>query len=415
MKKTIAIVGGGASALILAAMLDEKKFDVTIYERQATLGRKFLVAGDGGFNLTHSEDIEAFIKRYSYDNFDDTFLKESLRHFSNLDTREWLKSLGIDTYIGSSKRVFPVNGIKPIQVLNAILTVLKNKNVTLKTKHTWQGWAAENELIILQNELKTLVKADIVVFSLGGSSWSKTGSDGTWIEFFNEKGIETIPFQASNCAYKVHWNEPFLNQAEGKSLKNIALSCGEMSKMGEVVITRFGMEGGAIYALSPAIRKALNAQNQATIYLDLKPVLTISEIQKKLSNKGNKPLTTLLKEQLHLSDTAIALLKSQLTKDEFLDLDVLISKIKKLPLSVWSPTDSISASAAIDEAISTVGGIALSEVDANFQLKNCPNHYVIGEMLDWDAPTGGYLLQACFSMGCYLADKLNEKEYLKSN
>ncbi len=403
MKTTIAIVGGGASALILAAMLDEKKFDVTIYERYATLGRKFLVAGDGGFNLTHSEDIQELIKRYSYDNFDAHFLEKSLRSFSNSDTREWLKSLGIDTYIGSSKRVFPINGIKPIQVLNAILTVLKSKNVTLKTKHTWQGWTTANELIMLQNDAETLIKADIVVFSLGGASWSKTGSDGTWTSFFNGKGIEIIPFQASNCAYEVHWNESFLKHTEGKSLKNIALSCGEMSKMGEVVITRFGLEGGAIYALSPAIRKALNAQNQAIVYLDLKPVLTISDIQKKLSNKGNKPLTTLLKEQLHLSDTAILLLKSQLTKVEFLDLDTLISKIKKLPLS-------ISASAAIDEAISTVGGIAISEVDANFQLKKLSNYYVIGEMLDWDAPTGGYLLQACFSMGCYLAGWLNEKK-----
>ncbi len=402
MKKTLAIVGGGASALILAAMLDEKKFDVTIYERHATLGRKFLVAGNGGFNLTHSEDIQELMKRYSYDNFDAPFLEKSLQYFTNSDTREWLKSLGIDTYIGSSKRVFPINGIKPIQVLNAILTVLKSKNVTLKTKHTWQGWTTENELIMLQNDAETLIKADIVVFSLGGTSWSKTGSDGTWTSFFNGKGIEIIPFQASNCAYEVHWNESFLKHTEGKSLKNIALSCGEMSKMGEVVITRFGVEGGAVYALSPAIRKELNAQNQAIIYLDLKPVLTIYDIQKKLSNKGNKPLTALLKEQLHLSDTAISLLKSQLTKDEFLDLDTLILKIKQLPLSIL-------ASAPIDEAISTVGGIALGEVDAHFQLKKLPNHYIIGEMLDWDAPTGGYLLQACFSMGQYLAESLNEK------
>ena len=402
MKKTIAIVGGGASALILAAMLDEKKFDVTIYERHATLGRKFLVAGDGGFNLTHSEDMEAFIKRYSYDNFDAPFLEKSLQYFTNSDTRDWLKTWGIDTYIGSSKRVFPVNGIKPIEVLNAILTVLKIKNVTLKTKHNWQGWTAKNELIFLQNDLKLLVKADFIVFSLGGASWSKTGSDGAWMVFFNEKGIKIIPFQASNCAYKVQWNESFLKQAEGKSLKNVALSCGGISKMGEVVVTRFGMEGGAIYALSSAIRKELNAQSLATIYLDLKPVLTISDIQKKLSNKGNNSLTTLLKEQLHLSDTAISLLKSQLTKDEFLNLDNLISKIKNLPLS-------ISASAPIDEAISTVGGIALEEVDAHFQLKKLQNHYVIGEMLDWDAPTGGYLLQACFSMGQYLAECLNEK------
>lgn len=406
MKKTIAIIGGGASALALAAMLDESLFDITIYERQATLGRKFLVAGDGGFNLTHGEDLETFLKRYtvpSSSNLSHQNIENSLRNFTNSDTRNWLKSMGIETFIGSSNRVFPTKGIKPIEVLNAILSFLKNNHIKLKTKCFWQGWNVQNELIILQNGIKITIKADIIVFSLGGASWRKTGSDGEWAPYFEEKGISIVPFQASNCAYQIGWSDTFLAQAEGKSLKNIALKCVDKVKKGEVVVTKFGLEGGAIYALSPAIREQLNEHQKATIYLDLKPVLSVDDIIHKLTEKNNKPLTTLLKEQLHLPDVAVALLKNQLTKDEFVHFPTLATLIKNIPLS-------ITAAAPIDEAISTVGGIPFSEVDEHFQLKKLPNHYAIGEMLDWDAPTGGYLLQACFSMGAYLAKWLNSSQ-----
>ncbi len=398
MKKTIAIIGGGSSALALAAGLDENKFDITIYERQPTLGRKFLVAGDGGFNLTHSEDTEQFISRYTSES---PHLTKSLRTFSNLDTRNWLKSMGINTYVGSSKRVFPLKSIKPIQVLNAILTVLKKKNIHLKTRHTWQGWTTENDLWMSHNDQNVVVKADIVVFSLGGASWSKTGSDGQWTRFFEEKNVKIVPFQASNCAYRVAWSDTFLVQAEGKSLKNIAISCDDKRQKGEVVVTKFGLEGGAIYALSPAIRQQLETQQTAIVHLDLKPVLSESEIKNKFFPKGKETISNILRDQLHLSDTAITLLKSQLNKIEYTNPDILVAKIKNLPLS-------ITAAAPIDEAISTVGGIAEDELDDCFQFKNIPNHYAIGEMLDWDAPTGGYLLQACFSMGHYLAEKMNK-------
>lgn len=404
MRKTIAIIGGGASALALATALDENKFDITIYERHATLGRKFLVAGDGGFNLTHSEEMGQFITRYTSESSN---LLNSLRAFTNIDTRSWLKSMGIETFVGSSKRVFPVKSIKPIQVLNAILTTLKNKNIHLKTRHTWQGWTAQNELLMSHNEQNMVVKADVVVFSLGGASWRKTGSDGLWSHFFAEKGIEIVPFQASNCAYRVAWSDAFLAQAEGKSLKNIALKCGDKSQKGELVITKFGLEGGAIYALSPAIRQQLKTLNTANVHLDLKPVLSELEIKTKILQINIRSITQLLKDQLHLSDVAIALLKSHLNKSEFTDREILVEKLKNLPLSLGVLTDSITAAAPIDEAISTVGGIAHDELDDYFQLKKMPQHYAIGEMIDWDAPTGGYLLQACFSMGHYLAQRLN--------
>jgi hypothetical protein len=398
MKKTIAIIGSGPAALMLAASLNEKLFDVTVYEKNFAPARKFLVAGDGGFNLTHSEDVEQFITRYT----PASFLEKSIRSFTNEDLRSWLKQIGIETFIGSSKRIFPVKGIKPIDVLNAILNELKSKNVQLKTKHEWRGWNSKNELMINHNEKNFFVKADIVVFALGGASWVKTGSDGSWINLFETKGIKTVPFEPSNCAYQIKWDEKFLKQAEGTSIKNISITCNGLERKGEVVITKFGIEGGAVYGLSPQIRKELNKNKKAEIFIDLKPTFSSEAIKSKLTPKENKTLTTILKEDLNLSMVQTALLKSNLSKEEFLNLDILAEKIKKLPLV-------ITAMAPIDEAISTVGGISLQEVDEFFQLKKLPNHYTIGEMLNWDAPTGGYLLQACFSMGHGLAQQLNTK------
>ncbi len=395
--KVIAIIGSGPAALMLAANLNTKLFDVTIYEKNFAPARKFLVAGDGGFNLTHSENIAEFVTRYT----PQSFLEKSIRSFTNTDLCNWLKQIGIETHVGSSKRIFPIKGIKPIDVLNALLNELKNKGIHIKTKHQWKGWSDKNELIIEHNDKETYVKADIIVFALGGASWAKTGSDGSWVNLFKEKGIEVIPFQPSNCAYQIKWDEKFLKQAEGTSLKNIAITCNGVERKGEIVITKFGIEGGAVYGLSPQIRKQLNNTISATIYLDLKPSLPLEIIKDKFIKKGDKTLTTVLKTDLNLSPVHVTLLKSGLSKEEFLSTDVLSDKIKRLPLL-------ITAMAPINEAISTVGGIALNEVDECFQFKKMPKHFAIGEMLDWDAPTGGYLLQACFSMGYYLAKNINQ-------
>jgi len=396
LKSSIAIIGGGPAALMLAATLDETKYDVTIYEKNSALGRKFLVAGDGGFNLTHSEDLEPFISRYTPHSFFSTIITS----FSNIDLRAWFKNIGIETFIGSSKRVFPLKGIKPIDVLNAILNLLKKKNVSIKTQHTWKGWD-NNDLVFETINQSVIVKADIIVLALGGSSWKVTGSDGLWTNYFIEKGIDIISFQASNCAYEIKWEKEFLKIAEGKSLKNSSLKCGSQEKKGEVVITAFGLEGGAIYALSSEIRKQLNSTNTAKLFLDLKPSFTVAEIKNKILNKGNKSLSKHLENELHINTVQLALLKSILSKADFTNVEALSEKIKNLLLV-------IIATAPIDEAISTVGGISLTEIDHTFQLKKLPHHYVIGEMLDWDAPTGGYLLQGCFSMGHFLAVNLNE-------
>lgn len=395
MKKTVSIIGGGPSALCLAAFLDASKFDITIYEKNKTIGRKFLVAGKGGFNLTHAELPENFIKRYT----PPTFLKNAFQHFDNTHLRTWLKGIGIPTFVGSSKRVFPEKGIKPIEVLNAILKVLKEKNVQLQFEYNWMGWT-EQQALVFNNNL--FIQSDYTIFSLGGGSWKVTGSDGTWLTHFSNKKIQTLPFQSSNCAYKINWSDFFIEQHEGKALKNISISCGEKIQKGEVVITKFGLEGNAIYALSPSIQQALKNEQKAAIFIDLKPMIAENDLQQRINNSSLQKTTEILRKEVKLSSAAISLLKASVSKATYLDTVLLTKAIKRLPIE-------IVAAAPVDEAISTSGGIALDEVDQNFELKRLAHHFSIGEMLDWNAPTGGYLLQACFSMGAYLAHYLNSK------
>ncbi len=393
MKQNIAIIGAGPAAIALAAFLDSQKYAITIYEKNKAAGRKFLVAGKGGFNLTHSESIETFIKRYTPDHF----LKEALNEFSNVDFINWLKSIGIPTFIGSSKRVYPEKGIKPIEVLNTMLKLLTEHKVEIVFGEEWKTWD-ESGSLIFSSGLK--VEADISIFALGGGSWKVTGSDGTWLSTFAEKGIKTSAFEPVNCAYQINWPENFISKTEGKPLKNLAITCDSQTQKGEAVITKFGLEGNAIYALSPQIQKQLNEDKEAKIFLDLKPTVNLELIESRIQKSKEKRVTDILRNTLNLNPTQVHLLKSHLDKETFLNKELLGKSIKQLPLLIQS-------AAPIDEAISTTGGILLSEVSKSYELKKMKNTFVIGEMLDWNAPTGGYLLQACFSMGVHLAKYLN--------
>ncbi len=402
-KQNIVIVGGGPASLMLACSLDKSKYNIYIYEKNAALCRKFLVAGKGGFNLTHSEDLPQFTKRY----YPKEFIEPFLNHFSNTDFRNWLKQIGIETYVGTSKRVFPVKGIKPIEVLKQIEIQLEKNKATVFYNHTWQGWK-NDELVFSNNGELKKVKADIVVFALGGSSWKVTGSDGNWSDYFNEKGITTNTFYPSNCAYQVNWNPAFIKTHQGSPLKNCEFTCGTISRKGEAVITEFGIEGSGIYPLSPEIREQMAStplsltDKSAEIKIDFKPDLSLQEIKNRLENKGNLSIKAILEKKINLSAAQIEVLKIASSKENYNDVHFLSQLIKSYPII-------LVGFAPIDEAISTVGGIDLDEVTNNLELKKLPNHYCLGEMLDWDAPTGGYLLQACFSMGKFLADKLNEK------
>jgi len=392
-KKSIAVIGGGPAALMFAAQVDTKLFDVTIYEKNKQFGRKFLVAGKGGFNLTHSEEIDAFIERYTPSDF----LEPALRSFTNDDLPNWLESIGIPTIIGSSKRVYPEKGIKPIEVLEAILNQLKKNTIHFEFEHEWLGWNEKNELLF--NENQTL-KSDKVVFALGGGSWSVTGSTGNWIDIFKKKGIDVVPFQPSNCAFQINWDKQFINQHEGQPLKNCAISCGNKTQKGEGVFTQFGLEGNVIYGLSPQIRQQLHSEGKASIFIDFKPTLSESDVRIKLTSSTRKNSTETLKIDLKLSSTQIALLKAMTSKEEFKDSKIMAKYIKQFPLDVIG-------TAPIQDAISTVGGISRNSLSPHFEIEIFPNHYCIGEMIDWDAPTGGYLLQACFSMGTFLAKNIS--------
>lgn len=266
--------------------------------------------------------------------------------------------------------------------------------------HTWKGWQ-QDELVFEYKEKTVNVKSDITVFSLGGGSWKVTGSEGNWLDYFIEKHIATLPFVPSNCAYHIHWDIALLGQIDGQALKNCAFTCGAISKKGEVVLTQFGIEGSGIYALSQPIREQLLSEKKATITVDFKPDLSELEIRNRLQDHTHLSIKEILEKKLNITNTQIQLLKFATNKEQYHSPDHLSKLIKSYPLLL---TDF----APIDEAISTIGGIALTEVNEHLELNKLPHHYCIGEMLDWDAPTGGYLLQACFSMGYSLARHLNE-------
>jgi uncharacterized flavoprotein (TIGR03862 family) len=394
VKKSVSIIGGGSAAIALASFLDPDLFEVIIYEKNKTIGRKFLVAGKGGFNLTHSEPINDMIKHYS----PSSFLEKSLMSFSNEDFRAWLEQLGIPTMVGSSRRVYPKGEIKPIEVLDKLISNMFDRGVSIEQERTWTGWNRRDELVF--NKM-IQVKSDVTVFALGGASWSVTGSDGTWLDILNEKGVKCVAFEASNCAFGINWPKDLSKRFAGEPLKNIALTCNGLTQKGEVVLSEFGLEGNAIYALSRLLRDDLNENKKATLSIDLKPMLSEVEVLNKLEKTTHKNTTDALRTDLKLSAVQLAIVKSYTTKEEFLNLALLASKVKSLAVEV-------TGIAPVENAISTVGGVDVDGVDDHFQLIGLDGHYCIGEMLNWDAPTGGYLLQACFSMGKALADHLNE-------
>lgn len=397
MKTSVAIVGGGACALMLGCELDPDKYEVSIYEGNAAPARKFLVAGEGGLNLTHSEPAALFIQRYT----PSAFLQEHFNRFSNTSLVSWLQQLGIETYTGSSGRVFPKRGIKPVEVLNVILARIKQKGVSIHTRHVWKGFAEDKSLLFGHTGQTVNVKSDLVIFCLGGASWPVTGSRGDWRDHFQNQRVRTLPFEASNCAVKIGWPAALIPAIEGKALKNCSIRCGDRVHAGEVIITARGMEGSGIYPLSPAIRQQLRQSGQAEIRIDLKPKVSHEALLKKLqAARGNKTYSRHVADALNLDALQMNLLKQQLSKGNFLDAEQLVAVMKDLRLFIGG-TDEI------DHAISTVGGIDLREIDEHFELKKLPGHFAIGEMLDFDAPTGGYLLQAAFTMGHSLAHFLN--------
>lgn len=377
-RKKVCIIGMGPAGLMAGTVLLERGFDVHFFDHKKTAGRKFLVAGKGGFNLTHSEDKSIFLERYNH-----SFLQKAFLKFDNREWMTFLKSLGIETYVGSSGKVFPVKGIKPIEVLSSWLDKISELGGAFHYSHSLIDFD-EKEIIFSKNDMLFKHSYDYLVLAMGGASWSKTGSTGMWIELLKEKDVECVPFEASNAGVNVYnWEKT--TELEGQRIKNVNVRFGKSSRLGDVVITKTGLEGAPIYF----INKDYRANRSGELCIDLKPNKTKEEIQKTLVRSKNS--TEGLKK-LNLSKTVIQLIKLRTTKEEFSSAEYLASIVKEFKFRILGLRP-------IDEAISTVGGVSMEAIHENFQLKKLPNVFVCGEMLDWDAPTGGYLIQGCISSG----------------
>jgi len=378
----IIIIGAGPACLMAAQKLAEAGFKVEVYEQNKAAARKFLVAGHGGFNLTHAEDISSFIEKYNRPQ-----IQEIVQFFDNKQTIAWLQDLDIDTYIGSSGKIFPAKHIKPIQVLQAWLKRLEKLGVQIFYNQKFTDFT-DTEVIINQKR-KPYSR---LILGLGGGSWAKTGSDASWVDIFKGKGIRVVPLAAANSGYNTCSN---YSELEGQYLKNIRVHFKNISRQGEIVFSSYGIEGAPLYYMNRYTRKE---DFPLEITLDLKPHISISEIISMLQQ--GKPITEILKNKLKLSSVALHLIK-RLEKQVFTDPIQLAHHIKAFPILVESFRP-------IDEVISTAGGLSFESLNAQLALHAFPQVYAIGEMLDWEAPTGGYLLQACFSTGAWVAHHISK-------
>lgn len=386
-------MGGGAAGIMTALQLSSK-FNVYLIDQKKTLGRKLLVAGNGGFNLTNNVVQKELLAKY----FPVSFLEDSLNNFTAKDLQGFLAELGIETYTGSSNRIFPTEGIKPIEVLNAFIARLEVNGVNVLLNHKVVTLNKDSVTLINASNKEIDLSFDYCVLALGGASWSKTGSDGKWIELFNGSGIKIVPFDASNCGVNVNWDKSFVENHEGKPLKNIAITVGETKLKGEALITAYGLEGNVIYPIVSELRRQLNSNLRSVIEIDFKPKNTADELLIKI--QGVKPQSYV--KAVNLSSHEMALIKQFTTKEEFLNPKLFVSSLKGLKIMVKSLRP-------IEESISTVGGISLRNLNKDFSLKENPRVFTIGEMVNWDAPTGGFLLQACFSMAYTVASAINSK------
>jgi uncharacterized flavoprotein (TIGR03862 family) len=396
MASTIAVIGGGPAGLLAAQHLAEAGHQVTVYDAQPTVGRKFLVAGHGGFNLTNAEQLPVFEQRYGSRQ---AAFGRYLSHFSPADLRHWLHSLGIETFVGTSGRVFPTDAHKPAQVLRAWLSRLQQLGVRIQVRHRWLGLVPDGGLRLHDDGSgqDLVIYPTATVLALGGASWTKTGSDGQWTTALTRIGVRCVPFAPSNCGAEVAWSTFFGEKVGRAPLKNIALECLGHTVRGELMLTAYGLEGTPVYALTPQLRTALATEVPAQLHLNLKPDLTPAQLLQKLQAPRNgKSLAVYLEKTLRLGPPVPTLLRELATPEAGASAAALAAAIQRLPIP-------IRGLRPLEEAISTAGGIAWDEVDDTLMLRRRPGIFVAGEMLDWEAPTGGYLLQGCFSTGAWAA------------
>jgi uncharacterized flavoprotein (TIGR03862 family) len=388
---TASVIGGGPAGLIAAEVLAAAGVAVTVFDHTPSVGRKFLLAGRGGLNLTHSEPRPAFDARYGPSA---PRMAPILDQFGPDDLRAWCAGLGEPTFVGSSGRVFP-RSFRATPLLRAWLRRLDQLGVRIEVRHRWVGFGDEpTALRVVGPDGERTVTSDVAVFALGGASWPRVGSDGGWVGAFADAGVEVAPLRAANAGVRVGWMASFLDRFEGVPLKNVAVSvAGVLPVRGDAMITRAGLEGGPVYAVGSAIRAALDAHGRATLVIDLHPDLSVERVIERLGRRREKEsASTWLRRTLRLSPVAIAVLRESGAGALAADPAELAVLVKAMPLRVLDLMP-------IDRAISTAGGIAWSELDDQLMLRRLPGVFAAGEMIDWEAPTGGYLLQASFATG----------------
>ena len=383
MVKTAAVIGAGPAGLMAAEVLSAGGVAVTVYDRMPSIGRKFLLAGRGGLNLTHSERLHIFLARYGAAS---AHLRPMLEAFPPRALIEWADALGAETFAGSSGRIFP-KAMKASPLLRAWLGRLNRQNVQFRLRHDWRGWS--NGALWFHTPAGDIADTpDVTVLALGGASWPNLGADGGWITLLTEKDVKITPLKPANMGFDVNWSELFRTRFAGQPLKNVALRFGGHTARGDVMLTRYGIEGGAVYALSSVLREALGGARPIALDIDLRPDLSQEQINSRLTRlRAKDSLANFLRKSVGLSPVETNLLRETGTPPDRL-------KSVAVMLTGHQP---------VTRAISTAGGISSDALDDALMLKAIPHTYAIGEMLDWEAPTGGYLLQACFSSAVFCA------------
>jgi uncharacterized flavoprotein (TIGR03862 family) len=383
------VIGGGPAGLMAAEALADSGVGVELFDAMPSVGRKFLLAGKGGLNLTHSEPMPAFVQRYGARAPQVATWLDAL---SPQALREWAAALGIATFVGSSGRVFPQD-LKAAPLLRAWLHRLRERGVVFHMRHRWLGWTADGALRFTSPQGERRIQAAAIVLALGGASWQRLGSDGAWVPWLKEQGVEVAPLRPSNCGFEIAWSEHLRQRFAGAPIKPVALRFEGFERQGEFVLSDYGIEGSLVYAASASLRDAIERDGQATLTLDLLPAFDAERVAREVAHpRGSRSLSSHLKSRLGLAGAKMALLHEVLPREALADPKRLAAAIKALPLTVTAPRP-------IDEAISSAGGVRLEALDTQLMLAARPGVFCAGEMLDWEAPTGGYLLQAALASG----------------